>query len=94
MGVHPVLQQVLKHVRMAIHEHVVEDEATLGVSFPEHAIALTSALKQVERLDHERQIPTSRALEKALANLLFTVLAIWDQLLLLIALQEVEEWVL
>lgn len=33
-------------------------------------------------------------MEKALANLLLTVLAIWDQLLLLIALQEVEEWVL
>ena len=33
-------------------------------------------------------------MEKALANLLLTVLAIWGQLLLLIALQQVEEWVL
>ena len=94
VGVHPVVQQVLEHVGVAVHEDVVEDEAALGVSLSEHAVALTRPLNQVECLDHEREIAASRALEEALADLLLAVFAVWSQLLLLISLKKVEERVL
>lgn len=46
MGIDVILNQVLKHVSMAVHKYVVEDEAPLGVPLAEHALSLARPPKE------------------------------------------------
>lgn len=90
MRLDPVLQEVFQHVRVSVHQYVVENEAAFGVPFAEIPLCHFFTLQLAKGFDHEGQVAGARTLEKSLAKLLL----VHHTCLLLLLSKQVKERVL